>query len=611
MAGYSIAGEIGRGVWLPLLATAVYLEDADGRPLLLISCDLWAVPLGLADAIAERVHESHPHVGRSAVIVAATHTHHAPGQMATCEFWNGHASSQSGFDSRVFAWLVDRMALAAVEAIDSRQSARLSLGQTDQRVFARNRSLMPFEQNPEASADMEDVSSRLGADVSREETAVSPRVRSLSVRRVEDGALMGLLVFAAVHPTAAGLKTSVYSSDVFGWAAARLSRELGGVPVAFFNGAEGDVAAGPDERLPRDRRLVARVGDALAAGALKAQQKAVAIPSPSIRVRSVRVNPQVEPRMGGVEVARMPMVGAPALGGANDGATWLRELGFRPGVKGPVTGDHGAKRSVLTLLGTVSLEGLLKLFQPSRTWPKDAQITVAQVGDLLIMTYPGEFTTTLGRRLVRRVREAAAPHVRHVLPIGLANGFLYYVATEEEYAEQFYEGAATLYGPRSGAWFAAHIDALIDGLDDESPMIPTAEDATYDVGPKRHFSPSMALQGSDSTRRASRHLKIDLDTGEPLSQAPTWVFWGPPQEWEPQSDSRWPRFEVEMRTASGDWHPADFSFGTGDLLITVVDVRPDRWAYEVVVLNAPLHLHQPWRLATWNNTGNRVVSPAF
>ena len=44
-------------------------------------------------------------------------------------------------------------------------------------------------------------------------------------------------------------------------------------------------------------------------------------------------------------------------------------------------------------------------------------------------------------------REMKAQNRGRVLPIGLANEYIGYVATREEYAAQGYEGASTIYGP--------------------------------------------------------------------------------------------------------------------------------------------------------------------
>ena len=85
------------------------------------------------------------------------------------------------------------------------------------------------------------------------------------------------------------------------------------------------------------------------------------------------------------------------------------------------------------------------------TWsPNIVNIQAMRVGPLLIIVAPGEATTMSGRRW----REAVAKEATDLLSIdnpvvvlgGPANTYGHYIATEEEYSVQRYEGASTLYG---------------------------------------------------------------------------------------------------------------------------------------------------------------------
>ena len=87
---------------------------------------------------------------------------------------------------------------------------------------------------------------------------------------------------------------------------------------------------------------------------------------------------------------------------------------------------------------------------PRTSVPAEAPLGVHQVGGVLFATLPGEFTTMMGWRVAAWVAEAAGWSPARVLPIGLANEYLSYFATPEEYALQHYEGASTLWGPQSG-----------------------------------------------------------------------------------------------------------------------------------------------------------------
>lgn len=99
---------------------------------------------------------------------------------------------------------------------------------------------------------------------------------------------------------------------------------------------------------------------------------------------------------------------------------------------------------------------------------------VFRIGQLWILAVPGEFTTMSGRRLRRMVQaqlQAAGEWTddSHVVIAGLANSYSHYITTYEEYQQQRYEGASTLYGPHTLAAhmqnFAGLVDAMLSGSD--------------------------------------------------------------------------------------------------------------------------------------------------
>jgi neutral ceramidase len=91
---------------------------------------------------------------------------------------------------------------------------------------------------------------------------------------------------------------------------------------------------------------------------------------------------------------------------------------------------------------------------PYQWSPNIVDIQVLRVGQLIIIVSPGEATTMSGRRWKAAVKKAAiAKAITTSDPIvvlgGPANTYTHYIATEEEYGRQRYEGASTLYGPHT------------------------------------------------------------------------------------------------------------------------------------------------------------------
>jgi len=69
LGGHSIGGRMAVGYWQRLHARTFYFEDAQGRRLALVSCDLFAIPAGLHNAVAEQL--KYP---PESLVVSATHT---------------------------------------------------------------------------------------------------------------------------------------------------------------------------------------------------------------------------------------------------------------------------------------------------------------------------------------------------------------------------------------------------------------------------------------------------------------------------------------------------------------------------------------------------------
>ncbi|GJT59680.1 neutral ceramidase 1-like protein [Tanacetum coccineum] len=75
-------------------------------------------------------------------------------------------------------------------------------------------------------------------------------------------------------------------------------------------------------------------------------------------------------------------------------------------------------------------------------------VQMLKIGQMVILSVPGEFTTMAGRRL-RDAVSAVFKEKVHVVIAGLTNTYSQYITTYEEYEMQRYEGASTLYGPHT------------------------------------------------------------------------------------------------------------------------------------------------------------------
>src|ERR1700694_2980042 len=94
--GHGPAGDMARGYWNRLYARAFYIGDLQGHGLILVSCDMFAFPLGLNAEVWKAVRNtaSSRGVGPGNMILAATHTHHGPGNYLTAQVYNEFGSRE-------------------------------------------------------------------------------------------------------------------------------------------------------------------------------------------------------------------------------------------------------------------------------------------------------------------------------------------------------------------------------------------------------------------------------------------------------------------------------------------------------------------------------------
>jgi len=121
--------------------------------------------------------------------------------------------------------------------------------------------------------------------------------------------------------------------------------------------------------------------------------------------------------------------------------------------------------------------------EPYAWAPSILPIQILRIGQLVILSVPGEFTTMAGRRLRDAVKTVLTSGGNgefssnvHIVIAGLTNSYSQYVTTFEEYQIQRYEGASTLFGPHTLSAYIQEFKklatALIGGPDIEPGLQP-------------------------------------------------------------------------------------------------------------------------------------------
>jgi len=217
------------------------------------------------------------------------------------------------------------------------------------------------------------------------------------------GQWMGGIVNYAIHGTCFGMSNFDYSADVPGEIEMKMREKItelnggNGRPIVLFiNGAEGDVSPykGGEGRM----KDIAKRFAAHSAEGFQQMQKV----TPEWKTQSLLV--------------RLPQP--------------------RLNLKGCLV--DGKEES----------ERIAKMSIPlPKVLAKKTTITSVKLGNIQMMTWPGEPNTSLGRMLKNEAYESGA---QYAWVLGLTNDHLSYFTSEQEYHEGGYEACASFYGAKTG-----------------------------------------------------------------------------------------------------------------------------------------------------------------
>jgi neutral ceramidase len=510
--GFGPDAERARGYRHRIYARALVLEDANGERVALVAADLGQVSLLLQREVADRV-VGETGIGADRLVLAATHSHAGPGHIFESKTYNDIGGAVRGFDPAVVAFLADRIAKALREAAGSLTSAVAGWAKAPLWGSTWNRSYEAYLLNPTGRPKP-----RPPAGLDPRQGAVDPTWTLLRVDTISaagDTVPAGAFSVFAVHGTANTVSNDLFDGDVHALPERGLERHIDGLlgvtgefeprsVHVLANGAEGDVSPGsPGEDIcePPGLRRGRRPGGPRSPPALDAWHSSARRPgSPCLREARDIVN-QVGDAMAGHAVALFDRAatglrgdltitrafrtvdltgpaappglcedaqpGSGMAGGTEDGRTSLhgwRLLGLFPlGAEEGQTDPGGdeCQRPKKPVHWAIRFGvGPLEL-------PRHMQLMVIRIGPMLITAAPVELTTEAGFRLEEAMlREATARGlpIRSAALIGLANGYMQYVATPEEYEAQHYEGGSTLYGPGTLGVIEAQMSDMIAEL---------------------------------------------------------------------------------------------------------------------------------------------------
>lgn len=506
MLGYGRFDQFAEGVAEPLFARAFSIHDpSTGRQVTLVVADLCFVSAAVRLEVLARLDRNHADlgIGDADLLLTANHTHSGPGGFTHHLLYNVNIP---GFVVPVFEDIVAGVTAAVVQAARSREPVRIRLqtGHFDpDEPVAFNRSMAAFLRNPEAAGfgpadrarvvDREMVLLRFerpggfplallcwygvhGTCVRGENRLLHPDSKGLAAVQVEDHARTAWGNPAFVAGFAQGPEGDVTPNEV---ADPRL-RERDGVAdhgLAFAR-RHGEIQARRALRIFDDAARGPDLGTRLGAALRYADQQAQPVDPAFVGGRTglttipgtlgILMPTGTDEGPGALYPAR-PLFRA--LNRAEGHYRWVKShFGLNPppadDPRGPrfhfLETGRGDEGRVFELLraGRPQVPGWV---DPSvaylravadrggmRGMPWTPTILPAQIlllGPLALVSIPTEITTIAARRLAAAVAPALeGVGVGRILVTPLCNDYAHYVTTPEEYLEQHYEAACTLYG---------------------------------------------------------------------------------------------------------------------------------------------------------------------
>ncbi len=232
------------------------------------------------------------------------------------------------------------------------------------------------------------------------------------------GELVAVFVNFTAHPTITGSRNMLLSGEWPGYMARAVQAQLGAeLPVLYMNGPEGDQAP----RVAREPgkgvfERIERYGTAVGEKALELLATVTTQPIDRLHLEFASIE--------------------------------LPETKLSP-VFAMIAGtEYRVKPDELE-------RGLAELI------PTQAEVGLLVVGDLLLVGIPGEPIAAIGLEIERRARDLG---FRHPVVIGLANDFIGYILTPEEYSQGGYEATVSFFGPDLGTVIVSKTVAALQSL---------------------------------------------------------------------------------------------------------------------------------------------------
>lgn len=445
--GFSTEGtKYALGHWTRLKARIIVFQDSKGKRLAMVQIDWGAVSELLRREVAKRAADSG--ISPANLLMAASHTHAGPGGFFGASFYNCFGSGRSGFFPQLVNWAAERIGTGIKTACLDLAPARVAAGEVTIDGLTRNRSLEAWVWNYKGK--LMDVPYN----------SVIPRVWVVRIDHVNKEQPSQTIPIAAyiitpVHATSVGMECKLYHGDLLGVAsryiAASIEKEYHldrHFVAAVAVGPEGDVSATwQKQEIPEAKRLGKMLADPVFECFKGLNSKLTETEPEHVYVEYDMKNAKV-----GDQSLCEPMMGVPILGGAEDGRSFLYMKPIPIVDYLVIEGYRYLEPKGCQGVKVPPLKSLRNMIYPPSAFPDIAPLHVLRFGEVFsLATLPVEATTETGFRIYNGlIQQLNSPRLAL---LDVANEYISYTATPEEYNVQNFEGAFTLYGPLESEFF--------------------------------------------------------------------------------------------------------------------------------------------------------------
>jgi neutral ceramidase len=610
MMGFAVGEQKTAGIHTRLRSRAYIVGDAHKR-VVFVNADLGMMFQMVKLKVAARIAQN-PELARyyheQNILLSATHTHGGPGGYSGYFLYD---FTINGFIKQHFETIVNGIYLSILKAHNNLEPGHILVNEGSLDGVGGNRAVEAYNNNPAAER------AQYESNTDRTFTLLK-----FVNQRGED---IGMVNWFAVHPDSIGPGNHLVTADNKGWASHLFEKDHGTNYLAsktfvgaFAQANAGDITpnigfgqAPPDLTLGGNPSLINAVlkqyhkARELYDNATEEVTGSIDFRHEWVDMRSLHVESAATHTcaagMGASFSAGSPYDNpspAPLFpnGTTVDSLTWNENAGkaalskFLGGFFSLIwtdTSDPGykachAEKPVLipTGIAHVNISG------PTMT-PQIMPLQVIKIGSVALIAVPAEVTTMAGRRFRKAVLDELAPlGVRYGVISSLANSYASYLATREEYAKQWYEGAATLFGPHQQAAFQQEFvklsRAIVQGTAvNPGPTPPDVTGSSVDLTAKvvlddkpwgKKYGDVITQPQASYTRGSTVSVQFwgahpnnnyrTQDTFLIIEKLENGVYVPIRYDWDPDTTYRWERSGIANSKVTITWHTEGAAPGT-------------------------------------------------